>query len=885
MANKGEFIELVSPEAIKQIKDIVSLINQGADGVVRLNAEFAKVKTPSGNKSVISGINNEIQRSQVVIDRQRIAEIQLQKQREANVDRFVKNEQKAQQALERSETAYQRIQSSVNILTKTYQDLAIRKELGSTLTKREEGQLVSLTSRLNTYQSALKKVDADIQKNQRNVGNYASGWNGLGNSINQITRELPAFTFSAQTGFLALSNNIPILTDEIGKLQRANKELIAQGQPVKSVFSQILGAVFSLQTVMGVGILLFTLYGKEISDFVSTLFTGAKAFNAMKEAQKSMNASTLEGTKNAQQELLQLRSNLAIAKDVNLSYKDRSIAVDNLLKQYPYYFENLTKEQILAGKTADAENALTEAILSRAKAQAATSKIVENQSTIIDLEERRLVIQKQIAEQDARNPGLEKRAIAELKTTSDRNYALERYNSGVQISLSLRNSLKNIDEEIAGINEVNNRLTSYALSNQKKAIGLDYQQDKSKEKVVKRKKEEAVMDEIQIKGIDSLISSMQYQIRLSEQLRDALSRNGDEYREYDKKVQRLKLSLLSVTDLQKALGDSGETVAEKLKKQGEETERAAQKVIELEVATSNFLESIGANYFSDLGFSSLNFFTQIQDNGITAFEELMAGADELGEKIALTLKGVGDVAKDVFAFMNQQQTAYFDAQYERLAKEKDLALEFAGESATGRAEIERQYEERRKEIDRKKAKAQKETALFNAIVNVAQAVTAFLAEANYPGAILAGVLGAAQIAIISNTQVPEYALGTDFHGGGMALVGDGGKHEVVYQPSSGFSITPKNDTLVDLERGSKVYPDINSFLKNSGAMLGGVPNIELENSGLSASEMDSILGKYFSNITTQHTTIDKNGLNSYINTKSNSMKLLNNRVSGKGFPV
>lgn len=164
---------------------------------------------------------------------------------------------------------YNQTQQKVNQLTKTYNDLAIKKELGAKLTTMEMVQLSKLTSELNIYQSALIKVDKDIQKNGRNVGNYASGWNGLSNSINQLSREAPAFANSVQTGFMALSNNIPILFDEITKVKNANKELIAQGQPIRSTFSQIAGAIFSWQTLLSVGVTVLTLYGAKIWDSIS----------------------------------------------------------------------------------------------------------------------------------------------------------------------------------------------------------------------------------------------------------------------------------------------------------------------------------------------------------------------------------------------------------------------------------------------------------------------------------------------------------------------------------------------------------------------------------------------------------------------------------------
>ena len=57
---------------------------------------------------------------------------------------------------------------------------------------------------------------------------------------------------------------------------------------------------------------------------------------------------------------------------------------------------NLKKEEILAGNTAIAERDLTNAILSRAKANAAVSKITENQGKIIDIEVQRLELRKQL---------------------------------------------------------------------------------------------------------------------------------------------------------------------------------------------------------------------------------------------------------------------------------------------------------------------------------------------------------------------------------------------------------------------------------------------------------------------------------------------------------
>lgn len=222
-------------------------------------------------------------------DQRRLSDLQLQKQREQAFDKFERNLAKEQALLERSENVYNKVQQKVNSLTATYNNLATRKELGRKLNDHELAQLNSLEGRLNRYNEVLKKVDAQIGNNRRNVGNYASGFNGLGNSINQITRELPAFTFSAQTGFLALSNNIPILADEIQRVSANVKELRAQGQQVPSVMSQILTSFLSWQTALSIGVTLITVYGKEIGEFISEIFNGAKKVDVATVSLKAYN--------------------------------------------------------------------------------------------------------------------------------------------------------------------------------------------------------------------------------------------------------------------------------------------------------------------------------------------------------------------------------------------------------------------------------------------------------------------------------------------------------------------------------------------------------------------------------------------------------------------
>ena len=59
--------------------------------------------------------------------------------------------------------------------------------------------------------------------------------------------------------------------------------------------------------------------------------------------------------------------------------------------------------------------------------------------------------------------------------------------------------------------------------------------------------------------------------------------------------------------------------------------------------------------------------------------------------------------------------------------------------------------------------------------------------------------------------VPRRKHGTPYHQGGMAILGDGGKHEPYLTPQGYFGVSPDFDTPINLPMGSKVWSSINKF--------------------------------------------------------------------------
>lgn len=259
----------------------------------------------------------------------------------------------------------------------------------------EEGKaLEKQTAEIYTEMIRLQEATGNYKLS---VGNYARSWNGLGVAVSQVVRELPAAAVSLNTFFLGISNNIPILMDEINRLIAQNKILQQQGMQTVSVSKAIVKSLFSFNTILVVLLTVFSMYGKQIIEFISGMLAGTKVTNDYKTelqkliaVKKNLLDADIKGQKNATREIVHLKLLKKQAENTNLSYKERIAAVNELQKTYPSYFGNISKEAILNGQAKDSCELLAKSILSAAQARAYEDKIVENTNKIIDLRTKKV---------------------------------------------------------------------------------------------------------------------------------------------------------------------------------------------------------------------------------------------------------------------------------------------------------------------------------------------------------------------------------------------------------------------------------------------------------------------------------------------------------------
>ena len=223
-------------ERQKQIDKEIALENKKKNEINKAYAEREKQIAKIANAEKRAQAQRELQVKKESDLSQRLAtqKAREQKQREAQVTKESnlrqrllaqrKKEEAAaireQQRLEKTTGLYNRVQIAINKVTKKYQDLAVRKQLGGKLSAKEEKQLISLQAKLLKYNNALKQVDAQVGRSQRNVGNYRSALVGLGGTLRTL-----ASAFGLTSGVFLFAQGVRDAFNRIREFDKAMQNI------------------------------------------------------------------------------------------------------------------------------------------------------------------------------------------------------------------------------------------------------------------------------------------------------------------------------------------------------------------------------------------------------------------------------------------------------------------------------------------------------------------------------------------------------------------------------------------------------------------------------------------------------------------------------------
>lgn len=412
-----------------------------------------------------------------------------------------------------------------------------------------------LSSQIREMQTELNEANASLLNFRDNVGNYASaakGFTPLSFQVQQLAREFPSLTISAQQFFLAISNNLPMLADELKRASANNKALRAEGKMTIPVFRQVISSIFSWQTALVVGITLLTAYGKEIGTWVKKLFTAEEAITAAEYAQKQLNTAQLEGGNAAQAEVVNLQILYNATQNTALAYKDRLNAVKELQKQYPAYFGNMSQEKILAGELSETYEMLVRNIMAKAQAEAAQNQIVTNlekKNTIEQIQAyqnltRVMADYNRLKAEGADDKMLEGYAKAAYALRKEVDSELKKMNE--DLYNEVRDNSNSYQEYINNLNAANSKLVKVATDNLLVFQNTQKEVIKSSNKIISLEELQAKMQGKNLQKYTKTISDW----------RTALGRE----------VAKMEL------DIEKAMKEADKSIADSFKKQVQDQE-------------------------------------------------------------------------------------------------------------------------------------------------------------------------------------------------------------------------------------------------------------------------------------------------------------------------
>lgn len=235
-----------------------------------------------------------------------------------------------------------------------------------------------------------------------------------------------------------------------------------------------------------------------------------------------------------------------------------------------------------------------------------------------------------------------------------------------------------------------------------------------------------------------------------------------------------------------------------------------RKIAEAEIALAKEVRDAEINAYEDTVKAHQKKMNKISE-GIQMASEILNGFSELGS--AIFDRKISEIEKEQEA--NEKSGEKEIERIEQLAEKGAITTEEAEErkrvAEKKTAAKNKELEKQKADLQTRQAKFDKANNIMQTIMNTAAGIMKTIAEVGLPAAIpfiaTTSALGAIQLATIISQPIPKYAKGTDNHPGGLAIVGDGGKHEAVVTDRGAY-ITPNVPTLIDLPRRAKVIPDV-----------------------------------------------------------------------------
>jgi tape measure domain-containing protein len=909
----------------------VTELNEKIKENIRLTGELSEAE-----RKLINDTNKLETQKQKIIATQ-IKENNLKK---SNIDLSNKEAKEADRvriANEKLASAYLQLSKQQAESARKVQDIIARGKLATQTQKEYNRELDKAQIEFAGLNKKVLQADAAVGKFNRNVGNYPA------QAISGLTSLMGAFGIAGGLSLFAdITKDIYNTTKELQSLDLALKQVVetdskfAESQAFLSDISEKYGIELKGLTKQ------FTQFyvsakdkisGKEIQQIFESVAKSAGFMGLSVDAQNrafvALNQMMSKGTVSAEELKGQLGEALPgafgiMAKAMGVTERqlgkmmqDGKVLASEVLPKFAkqleitYGIENKNRVDSLAASQTRLTNAWTdfikqlnygESVISNigskvlGKFQKDLSKFTEFLKSDAQKRSEQLVKLKQIGKDDAsilldRYKGTPEQEAKlrdivlklETKIQEDRKKfdELNAKNASIQKNAKrspfgqlMKEDAKAISDNLIKIKELNNSMSSRTgkLEAYKEALKGNI---KVQEEDTETKKEKIKVDKIIKKNTEDYFNS---EISRLEKLRSSVATTTKEYESYNAQIEFLTASLMYLRNEERMSSagavkpkDGGivtSPLLHEMPKAAEVTKKATEEM-------TGYLKGFYDQFGSESGMPTL-------------FKALNNEIEGFGDNWKTTAVAMMEIGQELTNTLMKQSESRFNAEYSRLEQQKDIAIAFAGDSTTAKAEIERQYEEKRKAIQRRQAEAEKRQAMFNIVINTAQAVIATLGQAGFAGiplSLIVGAIGAAQLAMVASQEIPAFAEG-GIHEGGKMLINDakGSKYqETVVTPDGKVMQFKGRNKVVDAPKGTQIFtPDQWSKQINNLLLKNNISPLQTnQTNGINKEDLESVFRKY-SGTNEVAIDINENGFKKMINSNGRTREVLNSRLTTKG---
>lgn len=782
-------------------------------------------------------------------------------------ERLAAADKKAAQAAQDAQRPYKQLALAFAAAAKNAQDLGAKY---GTLDKR--AQAAAKTA--NALNDKLKAIDTSIGNNQRNVGNYKSALEGVGNSIKNVGLQLLAIAGLGSIfqdsidEFVQMDKNVRILQNTLrnvgvpeafGRIEEsANRlakqftfldnddilktfnQLVVFGKLTEDQINELIPVIIDFATAQGLDLATATSqvikvlegngkvlkeYGIDVKDAKNTTEAFGLVMTQLAPkvsgVAKTFQDSAAGGLASAKQEFKDLKEEIGAGLlpilnsvlSVLLEITKGAVGAGRAL------FDALTgaksfSASILEG--ADNEDIAKEAdrvfkreINTLAEFQ---KELKERQKAGKLLDKTELDLQTEFVK------GLENR-LAERQKAYDSIKKSNNRQAIMDALADLRGLKRAVDElnKGAGIKPTTDPNKPFTTPGAAKAVKVDNSEFE------RRKADLELAKEFDQKRLENDKASFQ------ERTQALIDFGNDSAALIELQAENeLKAADLTASQRLKIENDKNNALIRLSQELGEKLAKLTARSFTVDTSTiSSAVKGLPAEIQK-----AIDDYKKAQDKFIEdhekALEKLKEDTKAAITSLASELEGL---FFDIFTNQIERQKNAIQDQIDLLEAQKQKDIEVANQTITNaqekadaiaiieaRAAAKRQQLElRQRQLDQQKARFEKARAVTDIVQSTALAVVNALTQVKTlgPGAIalaaLIGAIGAVQIARVLAQPIPRYAEGTDFHKGGLAVVGDGGKSEAMVMPDGSIHKSPSSATVVDLPRGTKVFPDYNTL--------------------------------------------------------------------------